>query len=155
WDGGAVAAPEALAWSASGAATGPIVGVDLVLPPGERADTSTSGCEVQDFDAFPAGAVAVLQRGTCTFAHKAALAEAAGAVAAVVGNEGQRGREGPLLGSLDEDDPPGIPVVGVDHAAMVALLDVPVPVTVVVDGEVQVVPSENVLVDLPGRGPGT
>ena len=34
-------------------------------------NTSTSGCEADDFMGFPTGNIALLQRGTCTFELKA------------------------------------------------------------------------------------
>ncbi|NAZ86300.1 M20/M25/M40 family metallo-hydrolase [Kineococcus indalonis] len=77
---------------------------------------STSGCETSDFAGFPDGAVAVLQRGTCTFAVKAANAEAAGAVAAVIVNAGVEDPEEVLNGTLGEPGT-GIPVVGLSAAA--------------------------------------
>lgn len=66
--------------------------VDIQVPPGPVPDSSTSGCEAADFAGFPAGNIAVIQRGSCTFAQKVANAEAAGAVAVVLFNEGQPGR---------------------------------------------------------------
>ena len=62
--------------------------MDPAAPP----STSNSGCEAADFAGFPAGAIALVQRGTCTFGAKAQNAEAAGASAVVVFNEGQPGR---------------------------------------------------------------
>jgi len=67
--------------------TRPLVAVDVVLPPGAEPSTSTSGCEAADFAAFPEGAIALLQRGTCTFGEKAANAEAACAMGAIILNE--------------------------------------------------------------------
>lgn len=77
----------------------------LIPPPAEPG--STSGCEASDFPAEVAGNVALIQRGTCTFAQKAQNAEAAGAVAAIIFNEGQEGipnddRTGVVLGTLGE-----------------------------------------------------
>jgi hypothetical protein len=43
-------------------------------------NTSTSGCQASDFAGFPAGNIALLQRGDCTFEIKAENAAAAGAV---------------------------------------------------------------------------
>ena len=57
--------------------------------------TSTSGCEPADFADFTAGNVALIQRGTCDFAVKAENAEAAGASAVIIFNEGQPGRHRP------------------------------------------------------------
>ena len=61
-------------YSGSGDVTAPLQAVDLVLPPGPTASTSTSGCEDTDFADFVAGNIALVQRGTCTFAEKAANA---------------------------------------------------------------------------------
>ena len=49
---------------------------------------STSGCEAADFAGFPAGNIALVQRGTCTFAVKALNAQAAGASAVIIFNQG-------------------------------------------------------------------
>ena len=88
--------------SASGEVTEPIVPTnDIVIPPGNQASTSDSGCEEEDFaDADFTGAIAPIQRGTCDFIVKAMNAEAAGAVGVIIFNEGQPGRDGPLLGTL-------------------------------------------------------
>ena len=51
--------------------------VDIQLGIG---NTSTSGCEPADFTGFPAGNIALIQRGMCTFELKAENAAAAGAV---------------------------------------------------------------------------
>jgi len=44
--------------------SGSVVAVDLALGAG---NSSTSGCEAEDFAGFPAGAIALLQRGACSF----------------------------------------------------------------------------------------
>lgn len=101
--------------SAPAGVTGAVVPVDLALPPGPTPNTSTSGCETTDFAGFPAGAVALLQRGTCPFGAKAANAQAAGAVGAIIFNEGQPGRTDLLLGTLG-GPVVTIPVVGTTFA---------------------------------------
>ena len=58
-------------YSGSGEVEAPLQAVDLVLPPGEEASTSNSGCEVEDFADFVAGNIALVQRGTCDFSVKA------------------------------------------------------------------------------------
>jgi Zn-dependent M28 family amino/carboxypeptidase len=88
-----------LGYSGSGRVEGPVVAVDLVVPSPE-ANTSTSGCEGADFAGFPRGAVALLQRGTCTFRAKVANAIEAGASAVVVFNEGNEGRRELVAGTL-------------------------------------------------------
>ena len=57
--------------SAPGGVTGPLVEVDLALPPVGPDNTSTSGCDTADFAGFPAGGIALVQRGTCSFGVKA------------------------------------------------------------------------------------
>jgi PA domain len=66
-----------------GDVTAAVTPVDLQLGLG---NTSTSGCEASDWAGFPAGNIALLQRGTCTFELKAENAAAAGAVGIVIFN---------------------------------------------------------------------
>jgi hypothetical protein len=74
----------------SGDITAPVWAADLRIPsPGPNA--STSGCETEDFDGMPRGAIALLQRGTCAFLTKWQNAMAAGAGAIVQINEGNPG----------------------------------------------------------------
>jgi PA domain len=74
--------------SGSGDVTGPVIPVDINLVP-PRA--STSGCEAADFAGLnftgPSD-IALIQRGTCTFQQKAQNAEAAGAEAVIIFNQG-------------------------------------------------------------------
>ena len=99
-----------MVYSGSGDVTATVQAVDVTLPPSDEPG-STSGCEASDFEGFTAGNIALLQRGTCDFAVKARNAEAAGAVGAIIFNEGQPGRTETVAGTLGE---PGIniPVVG-------------------------------------------
>ena len=106
-------------YSGSGDVTAETQGVDLVLPPGAE-NTSTSGCEAADFAGFVAGGIAVLQRGTCNFADKAANAEAAGAAGVIIFDEGQPGRTEVLFGTLGGVGAT-IPVVGTSFDVGVAL----------------------------------
>ena len=103
-------------FSGDGDVTAPVVNVDLSLTP-PRA--STSGCEPADFPASVAGKIALVQRGTCTFGTKVANAEAAGAVGAVVMNQGN----GDPVANADRyvlfagtlGGPVGIPAVSVSY----------------------------------------
>jgi Zn-dependent M28 family amino/carboxypeptidase len=49
---------------------------------------STSGCEASDYPAATAGAIALIQRGTCAFVLKLQMAQQAGAVGVILFNEG-------------------------------------------------------------------
>ena len=99
-------------YSGSGDVTAPLEAVDLVLPPGPTASTSTSGCEPEDFADFTAGNIALVQRGTCDFSVKAANAFDAGAVGVIIFNEGQEGRTETLNPTLGDQFSDPIPVVG-------------------------------------------
>ncbi|WP_214405118.1 M28 family peptidase [Pseudonocardia lacus] len=135
-----------MALSGSGDVSGTAVAVDVQLPP---TGGSTSGCEAADFAAFPAGSVALLQRGTCDFGVKAANAEAAGAAGAVIMNEGNApDRLELLLGNLGV--PVGIPVVGVPFALGESLQNA--TVTIQVDAVSEIRETSNVFAELPGAG---
>ena len=74
-------------YSGSGDVTGVVVPIDVQIPPGPTPSSSTSGCELGDFPTPPADpAVALIQRGTCTFMVKAANAAAAGYDAVIIFN---------------------------------------------------------------------
>ncbi len=73
--------------SPSGDVTAPVWAADLRIP-SPAANSSTSGCEAADFAGMPAGAIVLVQRGTCAFVDKWANAQAAGAGAIVQINEG-------------------------------------------------------------------
>jgi Zn-dependent M28 family amino/carboxypeptidase len=98
-----------------GDVTAAVTGVDLQLVLG---NTSTSGCEAADFAGFPAGNIALLQRGTCTFELKAENAAAAGAVGIVIFNQGDTadpGRQGIPAVTLTANNTSGIPVLGTTY----------------------------------------
>jgi Peptidase family M28/PA domain len=88
--------------------TAPVWAADLVLPPGAAPNTSTSGCEEEDYAGMPPGAIILVQRGTCTFADKFTLADSVGAAGMVFFNEGQPGREVPLWFNFDGLDIPTV-----------------------------------------------
>ena len=72
---------------------------DIVIPPGVDPNTSTSGCEPEDFPAETEGNISLIQRGTCAFTQKFANAVDAGAAGVIMFNEGQplEGRENALF----------------------------------------------------------
>jgi Zn-dependent M28 family amino/carboxypeptidase len=104
-----------MTYSGAGDKTGTVVPVDVTVPidPNSDPSTSNSGCEASDFAGFPAGAIALVQRGTCTFGAKAQNAETAGASAIVIFNEGQLGRQDVVQGTLGA--PVGIPAIGTSY----------------------------------------
>jgi Zn-dependent M28 family amino/carboxypeptidase len=61
----------------------PVGGIVIPSPGGTE-----SGCVAADYPAAVAGAVALIQRGTCAFVQKIELAVAAGAVGVIIFNEG-------------------------------------------------------------------
>ncbi len=80
-------------YSGSGDVTAPLQPVGgIIIPAGAAPNTSSSGCTADDFVGFTPGSIALIQRGTCSFATKLALAAAAGAPAAIIFNEGQAAR---------------------------------------------------------------
>ena len=104
---------QTMQYSGSGDVTASVTAVDLNLP---STGGSTSGCEASDFAGFPAGTIALMQRGTCTFRVKAENALAAGAAGVIIFNEGNDpGRVGVLSGTLS---PPlfSLPAVGTTFA---------------------------------------
>jgi Zn-dependent M28 family amino/carboxypeptidase len=135
-------ATGAFSGSFSGDVTAAVVPVDINLVP-PRA--STSGCDgafteaavgdpiledpagPDDFAGFPAGAIALIQRGGCSFALKAHNAEAAGAGAVIIFNQGNDPtREALIIGNANapagsDVDALTILVVGASFADGVAL----------------------------------
>ena len=141
-------------YSGSGDVTALLEAVDLVLPPGTSANTSTSGCEAADFTGFTAGNIALVQRGTCAFADKAANAAAAGASGVIIFNEGQDGRQEVLNATLGDAFSDDIPVVGTSFAIGEELA------TLLAGGEVSIrlktdtlieldVPTKNIIAETP------
>ncbi len=104
--------------SGTGNVSAAVTAVDINLAP-PRA--STSGCEAADFAGFQAGNIALVQRGTCPFAAKALNAQAAGALAVIIFNQGNTpDRESLIIGTLDPSTA-AIPVIGASFADGVAL----------------------------------
>jgi Zn-dependent M28 family amino/carboxypeptidase len=146
----------AFSGSGFGTVSGPVIPVDLALDP-PRA--STSGCEATDFDGLdfsgPAD-IALIQRGTCFFSVKAVNAEAAGAEAVIIFNQGNTSnREGLIVGNasaLPDGTPSNltIPVVGGSFANGVALSQTGSAAFINVDPPEEII-QYNVLAELPGR----
>ena len=114
-----------------------VTAVDINLVP-PRA--STSGCEAADFAGFPAGNIALVQRGTCTFAAKALNAQAAGASAVIIFNQGNTPEREPLIVGtlLPGGEAVAIPVVGASFAEGTSLAQAGAAARVRVDAPQQV-----------------
>jgi Zn-dependent M28 family amino/carboxypeptidase len=134
----------------SGTVTGAVIPVDInLIPP--RANTSA--CESGDFtglDFSGASDIALIQRGTCPFGQKALNAEAAGAEAVIIFNQGDTPlREGLIVGTLGGPNVVGIPVVGASFAEGEALAQPGSTALVDVDPSEER-PQVNVIAELPG-----
>ena len=134
----------------TGDVTGNVIPVDINLVP-PRA--TTSGCEAADFaglDFSGASDIALIQRGTCTFGVKALNAEAAGAEAVIIFNQGDTSlREGLIVGTLGGLNIVDIPVVGASFADGAALAQPGSTAHVRVDPP-ESRPQVNVIAELPG-----
>jgi len=134
-----------------GDVTAAVTAVDLQLGLG---NASTSGCEAADFAGFPAGNIALLQRGTCTFELKAENAAAAGAVGIVIFNQGNTvdpARQGIPAVTLTAGNESGIPVLGTTYTlgadlSLIAGLEMRVFANTLRDTKT----TYNVLAELPG-----
>ncbi|MET0315101.1 MAG: M20/M25/M40 family metallo-hydrolase [Hansschlegelia sp.] len=125
----------------------------IQIPPAAT-PASTSGCEPKDFPKGVSGRIALIQRGGCDFIVKARNAAAAGAVGAVIFNEGQDDRQDAVLASFGEEV--GIPVVAASYAVGKKLhaqvtSGAAVRLRIKVDGAVRKIDTSNVLANLEGE----
>lgn len=95
-----------LGYSGSGDVTAAVTAL-----PGPATD-ATPGCEASDFAGFPAGNIALVSRGGCTFAAKTTNAVNAGAVGVVIYNN----TTGNVNGTLGADFTLDVPVTSVTQA---------------------------------------
>ena len=136
--------------SGPGNVTAAVTPVDLQLGLG---NTSTSGCEAADFVGFPAGNIALIQRGSCPFADKALNAEAAGAAGVIIFNQGSTeadDRQALIVGTLGGPNVVGIPVVGASYEQGVTLAQAGSTARVFVPMPEQR-EQKNVIAELPGN----
>jgi Zn-dependent M28 family amino/carboxypeptidase len=126
-----------------------VVDINLVPP---RA--TTSGCEAADFAGFPAGNIALVQRGTCNFDIKALNAQAAGASAVIIFNQGNTPDREPLIVGTLAPSSVSIPVVGASFANGVALAQ-PGSVAQVRLDPPQLVTQYNVIAESRGGDPAS
>lgn len=148
-----------MTFSGSGDVTAPVWAADIVLPKAPAPGATTSGCEAADYAGMPDGAIALVQRGTCPFGQKADVAQAEGAAAVIVFNDGgDAGREGVINGTLGAPNRT-LPVVGStlalgqDLANGVTSGDTGSVVRLKVDRVVETRTTYNVLAETPGGDP--
>ncbi|WP_163747008.1 M28 family metallopeptidase [Mycolicibacterium helvum] len=111
----------------------------LVVAPAE----DTPGCAPADYDGLPVkGAVVLVDRGSCPFKDKQAIAAKLGAVALVVADNVDGQQMGATLG---EDTDVKLPVVGVTKADGAALRANPGPVTLKLEASTKNVSARNVI----------
>ncbi|MFC3505286.1 M28 family peptidase [Micromonospora krabiensis] len=136
-------------FSGAGDVTASVVPVDLALTP-PRA--STSGCEASDFTSAVTGRIVLVQRGGCPFGQKVTNAEAAGAVGAILMNQG----DGDPVTNVDRyalfagtlGNPVGIPAVSVSYflgEQLAATADLAVRITADTTSEIRA--TENVIAE--------
>jgi aminopeptidase Y len=82
---------------------------------------SNFGCNAADFAGFPAGAIALISRGACTFAIKATNASAAGAAGVIIYNN----QPGVINGTLGNGFTLNLPVTSVTQAVGQQLVATP------------------------------
>ncbi len=109
-----------MSYSGSGVTSSKVSPVDIQMGAG---NTSTSGCEPEDFAGFAKGNIALIQRGTCSFSQKAVNAQAAGASAVIIFNQGNTAdRTDLLVGTLSEGTSIKIPAIATSYPFAEALL---------------------------------
>lgn len=145
---------DVMTFSGSGdVVDGTPIAVDLDLGDG---NASTSGCEAGDFaglDFSGPADVALVQRGTCSFAAKAMNAEAAGAEGVLIFNQGNTDdRKGVVFGTLGGPGV-GVPVYGIGYDDGVALSEAGGSIDMSVDAQTFAGPTENIIAELPGKNP--
>ncbi|HET7798858.1 MAG TPA: M28 family metallopeptidase [Humibacillus xanthopallidus] len=129
-----------MTYSGNGDVTGAVTAVST--------GSAAAGCTAADFAGFPAGTIALIQRGSCSFAIKAGNAAAAGAIGVIIYNNTTGGISG-TLGA------PGItvPVVGTTTATGQGLLTPGATARVKVERVNETRTTYNVIAETPGGDP--
>lgn len=134
-----------MSYSGSGDVTAAVTA--LPAPPAD----ATPGCEAGDFAGFPAGNIALIQRGSCTFAIKATNASNAGAVGVVIYNN----IAGELNGTLGNAFTLNLPVTSVTQAVGQQLAATPgLSLRLKTETFRGIATTSNVLAELPGKNAG-
>jgi Zn-dependent M28 family amino/carboxypeptidase len=110
----------------------------------------TTGCNAADYAGFPAGNIALIERGTCTFALKATNAYNAGASGVIIYNN----IPSTLNGTLGPAFTPNIPVTSVSQAVGQQLASTTgLDMRLKTDTFRGMATSSNVLAETPGGNP--
>ena len=140
--------------SEPGEVTALVTPVDLALGLGNM---STSGCEASDFTDFPAGHIALIQRGTCTFMQKGNLADAAGASGILFFNQGNTtdpSRNGIPAVTLGNGYTGDIPALNLTYALGAALSAIPdLTMHLIANVSREPATTENLIAESPGGDP--
>ena len=129
-----------------GTVSAPVVPLDINLVPPR---SNTSGCETEDFASFSAGRIALVQRGTCPLAAKVLNAQAAGASAVILFNQGDAPtpeRTDIFVATLGVTEVINVPVLTTSYADGESLAQPGTEATVSV-GEPQILTSYNVIAE--------
>lgn len=111
---------------------------------------AVTGCNAADFAGFPAGNIALISRGVCTFALKATNAANAGAVGVVIYNNGP----GTINGTLGNAFTLDIPVTAVTQAVGLELASTPgLVLRVKAETFRGIATTSNVIAETPGGDP--
>jgi Zn-dependent M28 family amino/carboxypeptidase len=135
--GGATINSGVLQYSAGTPASG--VSGPLVATPAEE----TPGCAPSDYDGLQVkGAVVLVDRGSCPFSEKQAIAAKLGATGLIVANNDDEVNIG---GTLGEDVDVKIPVVSISKTDGARLRATPGPTTIKLDATTTVLSARNVI----------
>ena len=111
----------------------------LVAAPADE----TPGCAPADYDGLPVkGSVVLVDRGSCPFSEKQAIATKLGAVAMIVANNVDEEKMG---GTLGENTDVTIPVISVSKADGARLRAAPGPATIRLDASTKTIDARNVI----------
>ena len=111
----------------------------LVVAPRDE----TPGCAPADYDGLPVkGAVLLVDRGSCHFSEKEAIAAKLGAAALIIADNVDEEKMG---GTLGQDNDVTIPVVSISKADGARLRGAPGPATLSVDASTKTISARNVI----------
>lgn len=154
---GSPVATQTMSFSGSGEiVAGNVIAVDLDLGLG---NSSSSGCEASDFvglDFAGENDIALIQRGACSFAAKALNAQAAGAEAVIIFNQGNTpDRQDIISGTLGEEvvGTLTIPVLDTSYGDGEDIALGAGPVDLTADTTIVTNTTENIVADLAGNNP--